>query len=168
MPKLAEEQKNNPLFLKVRGELGKYLVETKQNFTYERELLLWAILSEDRPMLASDLHKSLLALGNTVSLTTIYNVLNLFCRAGVAVRLALPRGTAYLAVEHCRNRLIIVCNECGKVVYQHRNKLYQQLVRTIIPHFLRLQHTIQSYGCCSECYKLLYKQKKARRSKNLK
>lgn len=136
--------------------LREYLQSGDFLITHERQAILAAVLNEPRPFPASELHLTLSESGTQISLTTIYNTLNLFCRAGITMRLALPQGVYYLATHHCQRRLIVVCNECGKVVYLRRYKLYEQLLRTIVPYFCKVKHTMLSFGYCKECRRKLF------------
>ncbi|KXB35795.1 transcriptional regulator, Fur family [Bacteroidales bacterium KA00251] len=137
-------------------KLREYLQSGDFLITHERQVVLAAVLQKSRPFLASELHQALLDSGSQISLTTVYNTLNLFCRAGIAIRLALQSGTYFLPILHCQHRLIVVCNECGKVVYLRRYKLYEQLLRTIVPHFSKVHHAMLSFGYCKECRRKLF------------
>lgn len=151
-----EERISEDLYQTVLSLLTEYLASGDFVVTKERQNILKEVLSISRPFLATDLFKNLKGRNYHVSLTTIYNTLNLFCRAGITLRFALQEGTFFLASYHCQNRLIIVCNECGKITYLRRSKLYQQLNKTIVPHFSRVQHSMISYGYCRECRRRLF------------
>lgn len=143
------------------ADLERYLRPSGQFITHERRCILLAVLREERPFYASDLHHRLVAEGRSISLTTVYNTLSLLCRAGLAIRLGLEGGTAYLCRDRCANRLFVVCNECGKLVYHHRYKLYEQFARAVVPHFSRLHPVMLGFGYCRECRKKLFRKETA-------
>lgn len=162
MTKMPQEEKDS--YSLAMEALKAYLGTGDHILTFERKRILSAVMEQTHPFIVPTLHQAVQQLGTRVSITTIYNTLNLFCKAGITVKLALPQGTMYLASAYCHNRLVVVCNECGKVIYLHRYKLYEQLLRTIVPRFHKVRPVMLSFGYCQDCKRKLFSKKQTKKN----
>lgn len=131
--------------------LVERLAERKLFNTAERRDIYNVMLDAVKPIDAQSIHEQVLATGKHISLTTVYSTLELLCRLGLVVRLAPRNEILYVATVHTENRMLVICNECGKISYHNRYKIYDHLRRIIIPHHKSIKPLLLGYGYCAEC-----------------
>lgn len=127
---------------------GAGLKETTPRLRILR-LLEW---HHQRHFSAEEIYKSLLELGEDISLATVYRVLTQFETAGLVVRHHFEGGLAVFELDQGHHHDHLVCAKCGKV---------EEFVDTAIEHrqaaiaqergWTMTDHCLYIYGICQTC-----------------
>ncbi len=87
-------------------------------------------------------------------LSTVYRILELFVKEGVAVKTALPDGeTALYGLGRSRHRHYAVCLNCRKIMEMENCPLEKFEPEFTDAGFRVLGHKLEMYGYCRDCDK---------------
>ena len=108
--------------------------------------------SKDRHMSAEDVYKTLIDMGEDVSLATVYRVLTQFEVAGLIDKHNFEGGHAVFEIRSHAHHDHLVCVKCGKVeefvdpvIEERQQQVAVQAGYTITDHSLNI------YGVCGGC-----------------
>ncbi len=145
----------NPLEL-----LNAYIKEHKLRHTYERERVLEYIHTIDGHFTTQSVFEAINA-ESPITLMTIYNVLELFVKAGIVVRHPFSGNevqyetTARANTHHHR-----ICISCGAIKEFSDQKFTRAIKNRTFSTFEKRFHSIYLYGICKKCQPKTRKTKK--------
>jgi Fur family ferric uptake transcriptional regulator len=120
--------------------------------TKQRSCVFSVLKSADTPLSAADIYGKI---GKDAgALSTVYRILELFTKEGLAMRtVLLDGGAAVYELDRHEHRHYAVCLKCHKIV-----ALKNCPMETFTPdvkedNFHVLGHTLELQGICGECYK---------------
>jgi Fur family ferric uptake transcriptional regulator len=123
--------------------------------TRPRRLVLTVLIQESRLMTADDVHYVLRNQGESVNVSTVYRILDLFAKKGLVTTTILPdsRGQAYSLVASGHTH-VLVCLRCHRKVDLSSCPLgeFEKNVASRTG-FDILGHRLELYGLCRECRK---------------
>lgn len=121
--------------------------------TRPRRLVLTVLLDEHRLMTADDVYHALREKGESVNVSTVYRILDLFAEKGLVTTTVLPasRGQAYSIVAPGHSH-VLVCLRCHRKVDLSSCPLgaFEKNVATCTG-FTILGHRLELYGLCRDC-----------------
>ena len=102
---------------------------------------------------AQQLHQMLHARGETVSLATVYRVLQSMAREGeVDVLRSQDNESRYRRCQRQEHHHHLVCRECGHAVDVAESVVERWASRTARQHgFTSVSHTVELLGICANC-----------------
>ncbi|WP_294565566.1 Fur family transcriptional regulator [uncultured Arthrobacter sp.] len=137
----------------MRSEVEHPRKGSEQRVTRQR-LAVSAALDELEDFVSTqELHRLLGTRGDSVSLPTVYRVLQSMADDGLVDVLRRGDGEVVYrrcAVEHHHHHLL--CRNCGRTVEVEAPAVEQWAVRTAAAHgFTEAAHTVEIFGLCPEC-----------------
>jgi Fur family transcriptional regulator, ferric uptake regulator len=108
--------------------------------------------SKQHHLSAEDVYKALLAMGEDVSLATVYRVLTQFEISGLIHRHNFEGGFSVFELSHGEHHDHLVCVTCGRVeefvddIIEQRQKAIAQRAQ-----FKMTNHALNIYGVCPAC-----------------
>lgn len=108
--------------------------------------------SQDRHMSAEDVYKTLIDMGEDVSLATVYRVLTQFEVAGLIDKHNFEGGHAVFEIRSHAHHDHLVCVKCGRV-----EEFLDDVIESRLEHiaekirFKITDHALNIYGVCSKC-----------------
>lgn len=143
------------LYVRARDILQEWLVAHHKRVTVERFFVLEEIYSLVMPVDVETLHKLVCEDFGTVSLTTVYNCLDLFIETGLVRRIELVSGGMKFYERKLGQvpRGYVICRECGKLkAITIENSISE--VTGKLPHRFALEDiTLVATGLCAACSK---------------
>ena len=108
--------------------------------------------SKQHHLSAEDVYKALLAMGEDVSLATVYRVLTQFEISGLIHRHNFEGGFSVFELSHGEHHDHLVCVTCGRVE-EFVDEVIEQRQRVIAQQaqFKMTNHALNIYGVCSVC-----------------
>ncbi|MBE9561607.1 MAG: ferric iron uptake transcriptional regulator [Proteobacteria bacterium] len=104
-------------------------------------------------MSAEDIYKTLLDVGEDISLATVYRVLTQFEAAGLVIRHRFDDNSFVFELDAGYHHDHLLCIKCGKVI-EFVDNVIEEHQRTIAKQhgFKITDHCLHIYGICSTCY----------------
>ena len=108
--------------------------------------------SKQHHLSAEDVYKALLAMGEDVSLATVYRVLTQFEVSGLIHRHNFEGGFSVFELSHGEHHDHLVCVTCGRVE-EFVDDIIEQRQKVIAQHaqFKMTNHALNIYGVCPAC-----------------
>ncbi|MBA2648910.1 MAG: ferric iron uptake transcriptional regulator [Legionella sp.] len=108
--------------------------------------------SSNRHLSAEDVFKSLMNIGEDVSLATVYRVLTQFEAAGLVSRHNFEGGHSVFELARGEHHDHLVCVRCG-LVEEFVDDIIEQRQKTIAnnAHFQMTDHALNIFGICAQC-----------------
>ncbi len=136
-------------------KFGAFLKSRGLQFTPERRILLREVFEIHHHFTVEDLFDRLKAVGERVSMPTIYRFIPLLLESGMAKEAVMCRGN--VTYEHTyghEHHDHLVCVKCGRV-YEFRNDEIERLQQSVCDkfNFQPLEHRLGIRGICAECRK---------------
>ena len=138
-----------------RDILKNYLESHSLRKTPERFAILDEIYSNFGHFDLDTLYKSMKAKNYSVSLTTLYNNIDILIDAGLLVRHQFDKGNTYEKSMDNIKHDHFICRQCGKIyeislskVDEVKEEVVQKYGFDVTSHFLTV------YGICSNCKEL--------------
>lgn len=121
--------------------------------TKKRQILLFLLQKQARPMTAEELHE----LANNIlpiNVSTVYRTLNTLTEKGILIRSVRQDGKAYYALPKKDHSHRLVCDLCGKVIPIETCPL-SELEETLQEQtgFRITGHSLEFTGLCPDCAK---------------
>ena len=146
----------------------RYLHESGRRCTFERYAVLEQVLATPGHFSADALHSALTAAGNTVSIATVYNTLDLLVDCGMATRHRFERGTQPVALyqrvtadRRAAARHHLVCTRCGKVSQPADPELAAMIKAKRWGSFEAQYYVLDIYGLCGACRRRMRSRRKS-------
>lgn len=121
--------------------------------TRQRILTLDTLTSAELPQSAEDIYMQIKQKDSTISLSTVYRVLDAFIEKGLAIKIAgLQGGRAAFELKHLQHRHHLTCVSCQRIVVIEGCPL-EGYVDTLekTTSFTITGHRLEMYGLCTEC-----------------
>jgi Fur family ferric uptake transcriptional regulator len=132
---------------------GKQLKSAGLKITMPRLKVLQLLeQSKDRHLSAEDVYKTLIDMGEEVSLATVYRVLTQFEAAGLIDRHNFEGGHAVFEMRQDAHHDHLVCIKCGRV-----EEFLDEMIESRLHHiahearFKITDHALNIYGICPLC-----------------
>lgn len=142
----------------------RYLESRRLRKTPERYAILNALWGIRRHFQVEELHTAMEQSGYHVSLTTVYNTLELLCGCGILRRHTFGKQARYeIALG---NHLHLICNVCGKVRDARDEEIFNGISGRKYAAFTPAYCSIYLYGLCSACSRKLSKSERNKKQTN--
>lgn len=137
------EHKDNKEFLNKHG-----IKNTKQRN------IIFDILSKSQTLItAEDIYLEIINIDNSISLSTVYRILDIFVDKKIALKSNLPGKDSFVfELNHFEHKHHLICLKCKKVIHLKNCPLteFEQYVENET-NFSVTGHNLELYGYCPEC-----------------
>ena len=130
-----------------------YLQANKLKLTPHRELILETFLDNEGHRSVEDIYHTVKAIDPRVGYTTVYRMMKLMIRCGLAREIELADGiTRYEHLFNHEHHDHLICMECGNSIefYNPEIEALQDAASAQLG-FKVLDHKLQIYGVCRDC-----------------
>ena len=130
-----------------------YLQANKLKQTPHRELILETFLENEGHRSVEDIYHAVKAIDPRIGYTTVYRMMKLMIRCGLAREIELADGiTRYEHLFNHEHHDHLICMECGNSIefYNPEIEALQDSASAQLG-FKVLDHKLQIYGVCQEC-----------------
>ena len=130
-----------------------YLQANKLKLTPHRELILETFLDNEGHRSVEDIYHTVKAIDPRIGYTTVYRMMKLMIRCGLAREIELADGiTRYEHLFNHEHHDHLICMECGNSIgfYNPEIEALQDAASAQLG-FKVLDHKLQIYGVCREC-----------------
>jgi Fur family ferric uptake transcriptional regulator len=130
-----------------------YLQANKLKRTPHRELILETFLENEGHRSVEDIYHTVKAIDPRIGYTTVYRMMKLMIRCGLAREIELADGiTRYEHLFNHEHHDHLICMECGNSIefYNPEIEALQDAASAQLG-FKVLDHKLQIYGVCSNC-----------------
>lgn len=139
---------NGCLIMKNDSQIKVLLNEQKFRLTNERQLLLELFSASTRMLTPAQLHELALEHDVKIGLTTVYRLLEVLTKTGLATPF-LIEGVIYYAFCGCDHHHHLVCLSCHQVMDMH-----ESCPSIDIPKDFQVDHhRLDLFGTCLNCQK---------------
>ncbi len=87
----------------------------------------------------------------SISRSTLFNTLELFCQAQIVIKHTMTRTAHYELNIHPHPRMYLVCTGCGTIRQRENKMLHRYLAAIRTPSFAVRQPLLYMYGLCKAC-----------------
>jgi Fur family ferric uptake transcriptional regulator len=120
--------------------------------TKQREAVLTVLERADGPVSAADVRARTEADGAHVRLSTVYRILDVLVKKGMAVKLSILTGeTAVYELNRFRHRHYAVCVRCRKIISMDNCPMERFIPKLADDDFRVTGHNLEIYGYCRDC-----------------
>jgi Fur family ferric uptake transcriptional regulator len=130
-----------------------YLQANKLKLTPHRELILETFLENEGHRSVEDVYHTVKAIDPRIGYTTVYRMMKLMIRCGLAREIELADGiTRYEHLFNHEHHDHLICMECGNSIefYNPEIEALQDAASAQLG-FKVMDHKLQIYGVCSNC-----------------
>jgi Fur family ferric uptake transcriptional regulator len=130
-----------------------YLQANKLKLTPHRELILETFLENEGHRSVEDIYHTVKAIDPRIGYTTVYRMMKLMVRCGLAREIELADGiTRYEHLFNHEHHDHLICMECGNSIefYNPEIEAIQDAASAQLG-FKVLDHKLQIYGVCHDC-----------------
>jgi len=130
-----------------------YLQANKLKRTPHRDLILETFLENEGHRSVEDIYHAVKAIDPRIGYTTVYRMMKLMIRCGLAREIELADGiTRYEHLFNHEHHDHLICMECGNSIefYNPEIEALQDSASAQLG-FKVLDHKLQIYGVCQEC-----------------
>ncbi len=130
-----------------------YLQSNKLKLTPHRELILETFLENEGHRSVEDIYHTVKAIDPRIGYTTVYRMMKLMIRCGLAREIELADGiTRYEHLFNHEHHDHLICMECGNSIefYNPEIEALQDAASAQLG-FKVLDHKLQIYGVCRDC-----------------
>jgi Fur family ferric uptake transcriptional regulator len=121
-------------------------------WTKQREIVLTVLENLCDPQRAAEIYLTTERSGQTVCLSTVYRILELYVQRGLVNKLnIMNQDTAVYEFNRLKHKHYAVCMRCRKIITLEScpmNEFFQELGDN---DFQILGHTLEVYGYCKDC-----------------
>jgi len=130
-----------------------YLQANKLKLTPHRELILETFLENEGHRSVEDIYHTVKAIDPRIGYTTVYRMMKLLIRCGLAREIELADGiTRYEHLFNHEHHDHLICMECGNSIEFYNPEIESlQDAASAQLGFKVLDHKLQIYGVCSNC-----------------
>ncbi len=150
-----------PEYEEARRIMEDYLRSQDKRCTIERRFVLQVLYQLNSPVDISTLHKLVCQDEGNVSLTTVYNTLNLLEQLKLAKRLELvSRGMTFFEKTLGQEpHGFVICEQCGSIKALRKLQVLNIFESQLPKGFLAEDFTLQIHGLCAKCQRQNAKRK---------
>jgi Fur family ferric uptake transcriptional regulator len=130
-----------------------YLQANKLKLTPHRELILETFLENEGHRSVEDIYHTVKAIDPRIGYTTVYRMMKLMIRCGLAREIELADGiTRYEHLFNHEHHDHLICMECGNSIefYNPEIEALQDAASAQLG-FKVMDHKLQIYGVCRDC-----------------
>lgn len=130
-----------------------YLQANKLKLTPHRELILETFLDNEGHRSVEDIYHTVKAIDPRIGYTTVYRMMKLMIRCGLAREIELADGiTRYEHLFNHEHHDHLICMECGNSIefYNPEIEALQDAASAQLG-FKVMDHKLQIYGVCRDC-----------------
>lgn len=136
-----------------KGKFAEVLKSVGLKKTKHRILLLDLFHQSEKFLTADDLYLKAKDIDDSISLSTIYRILDSFVESSIVSPVSLDnqKQLSY-ELKHEDHAHHLICTECHKVIHVHAcpvHKFEESLEKE--HHFHVTKHKLEFYGVCEEC-----------------
>ena len=136
-----------------KGKFGDLLKSVGLKKTKHRILILDLFHQVDSFVTADDLYKKAIEIDDSISLSTVYRILDSFVECSIVSPVSLDNEKQlYYELKHEKHAHHLICTECHKVIHVHScpvSSFEESLEKE--HHFHVTKHKLEFYGVCEEC-----------------
>ena len=121
--------------------------------TKHRQMVLDILGHAERFLTADQLYMEIVKQDETVSLSTIYRIVDVFTQKGILHKVMLEGSNqAYYELAHAHHCHHLICTQCHQVIHIEGCPI-QNYERQIASDygFIIQEHRLEIYGICSDC-----------------
>lgn len=145
------DKKQQPL-ASLRDRLTQYMVEKSMRKTPERYEILRVIGLTDGIFNIEDLAKLMKEHGEfQVSRGTLFNTMELFCDAGLAIKHPLATAAHYEMRTDCNPKAYTICHQCNTITKVSTSTAKLALQNLKIRYFNTEDKLLYIHGICRKC-----------------
>jgi Fur family ferric uptake transcriptional regulator len=120
--------------------------------TKQREAVLAVLERAEGPVSAADVRARTEADGACVRLSTVYRILDVLVKKGMAVKLSIMTGDmAVYELNRFRHRHYAVCVRCRKIISMDNCPMERFIPKLADGDFRVTGHNLEIYGYCRDC-----------------
>ena len=120
--------------------------------TKQRESILSILESSDKPLSASDIFSKLEISGEAIWLSTIYRILELFVKKGIAIKANVMNSEmAVYELNRFKHKHYAVCMNCHKIISMDNCPMEKFIPKLEDKDFHVIGHNLEVYGFCKDC-----------------
>lgn len=120
--------------------------------TKQREFIFDILINSDGPLSVEDIFIQLAGKENSMSLSTIYRILNIFISKGLVVKSNVYNNRAVFELKGKKHTHHLTCVFCGKILMLDNCPLkkYEKTLKEMTM-FDITSHRLEFFGVCPEC-----------------
>ena len=119
--------------------------------TKPRENVLFVLKTAEKPLSAMEICSKIEENGGSAWLSTVYRILELFVKNGIAVKIAVMNsGVALYELNRFEHKHYAVCIGCHKII-SIANCPLERFIPKIDEDFRVVGHNLEIYGYCRDC-----------------
>jgi Fur family ferric uptake transcriptional regulator len=120
--------------------------------TRQREAVLAVLENAGRPVSASDICSQTEKNGEAVWLSTVYRILELLVRKGIAAKIAVMNSEmALYEINRSQHKHYAICVGCHKIISMNNCPLERFIPNLEDEDFHVTGHNLEIYGYCKDC-----------------
>lgn len=120
--------------------------------TKPRELVLSILKTADKPLSASDIYANIVEMHFTISLSTIYRILELLAKKNIVIKTTImDNSISVYELNHYQHKHYAVCMNCHKVLAMNNCPMERFIPNLEDNDFHVMGHKVEVYGYCKEC-----------------
>lgn len=120
--------------------------------TKQRECVLAVLEHARKPLSAMEIYSEIKRDGTSVWLSTVYRILELLVKRGMAVKIAVMNSeTALYELNRFQHKHYAVCMNCHKIIQMDNCPMEKFLPKFQDDDFQVIGHNLEIYGFCKDC-----------------
>ncbi len=120
--------------------------------TKQRESVLSVLECSEIPLSASDICSKMEISGDTAWLSTVYRVLELFVKKGVAIKTnVMNNEMAVYELNRFKHKHYAICMNCHKMIAMDNCPMEKFIPKLEDDDFHVMGHNLELFGICKDC-----------------
>ncbi|MDQ7093588.1 transcriptional repressor [Desulfosporosinus sp. PR] len=120
--------------------------------TKNRESVLSVLEGSEKPLSALDIFSQIEKSGTTTWLSTVYRILEIFVKKGVAIKTnVINNEMAVYELNRFNHKHFAVCMSCHKIIAMNNCPMDQFIPKLEDKDFQIMGHNLEVYGLCGDC-----------------
>lgn len=137
--------------LKIEGDHNDWPDGIKK--TRPRMLVLSVLEEADKPLSALDIFSQIERSGDSVWLSTVYRILELFVKKGMVNKLTIMNNEMVVyELNRFQHKHYAVCISCHKIIPMDNCPMEKFFPMLEDDNFHVMGHNLEIYGCCKDCF----------------
>jgi Fur family ferric uptake transcriptional regulator len=136
-----------------RKNAGEDLAKCGLRNTRQRVMVLDSLEKSEAPLVAEQIYLALKGGGASVSLSTVYRILEALCGAGIVIKLSIPGDPrAFFEYSRASHRHYLICLDCRQILALEHCPLgdYEKRIERETDYTVS-GHRLVVYGRCPKC-----------------
>ena len=136
-----------------KAKLEEYLRKNKMRLNPKRFSVMESVCSYDGHFTVDELYASMLEKGEKISRATVYNTIDLLCKAEFVYKQGMPDGRTLYEYATKKRHCHCVCVRCGKIKEFSDDVLKTAIQTKRLSKFKQTGFSLCIYGICADCQK---------------